>query len=107
MLAWHQLSELAATCYQPFVADIHHALEVAEKISSNDGESHRCQQEAPGELLCAGVDGAPAVAPALEWCASVVTRRGPVCAAADLWGMMLKALPESTRYLLELAASTR
>ena len=38
---------------------------------------------------------------------SAVTRSGPVGAAADLWGMMLKVLPESTRYLLELAASTR
>ena len=37
----------------------------------------------------------------------LVTRSGPEGAAADLWGMMLKALPESTRYLLELAASTR
>ena len=35
-----------------------------------------------------------------------VTMRGPVGAAADLCGMMLKVLPESTRYLLELAAST-
>ena len=38
---------------------------------------------------------------------SAVMRRGPVGVAADLWGMMLKALPESTRYLLELAGSTR
>ena len=42
-------------------------LKVAEKISSKDGESHRCQQEAPCELLVAGVHRAGAAAPALEW----------------------------------------
>ena len=65
MLGWHQLSELAAACHQPLVADIHHELEVAEKISSKDGESHWCQQEAPYELL--GAAAAAAAAQALEW----------------------------------------
>ena len=59
MLGWHQLSELAAACHQPLVADIHHELEVAEKISSNDGEGHRCRQEAPYKLLGAGVRVGP------------------------------------------------
>ena len=67
MTGWHQLSELAATCHQPLVADIHHELEVAEKISSNDGEGHRCQQEALYKLLGAGVHCEGAAAPALEW----------------------------------------
>ena len=38
---------------------------------------------------------------------SAVIGRGPVGSAEDLWGRMLKALPESTRYRLELATSTR
>ena len=38
---------------------------------------------------------------------SAVIRRGPVGSAEDLWGRMLKEMPESTRYCLELATSTR
>ena len=38
---------------------------------------------------------------------STVIRCGPVGSAEDLWGRMLKALPESIRYCLELATSTR
>ena len=38
---------------------------------------------------------------------SAVIKCGPVGSADDLWGMMLKALPESIRYHLELATSTR
>ena len=38
---------------------------------------------------------------------SAVIRRGPVSSADNLWGRMLKALPESARYRLELATSTR
>ena len=56
MLGWYQLSKLAAAGHQPLVADIHHVLEVAEKVSSTDGESHRGQQEAPGEPLVVGVE---------------------------------------------------
>ena len=67
MLGWHHLSELAAACHQPFVADIYHELVVAEEISSKDGEGHRCQQKAPCELLVAGVHRAGAAGPALEW----------------------------------------
>ena len=50
MLGWYQLSKLAAAGHQPLVADIHHVLEVAEKVSSTDGE------EAPGEPLVVGVE---------------------------------------------------
>ena len=38
---------------------------------------------------------------------SAVIKRGPVGSAEDLWGRIMKALPESTRYCLELATSTR
>ena len=38
---------------------------------------------------------------------SAVISLGQVGSAEDLWGRMLKALPESTRYRLELATSTR
>ena len=38
---------------------------------------------------------------------SALIRHGPVGSAEDLCGRMLKTLPESTRYGLELATSTR
>ena len=38
---------------------------------------------------------------------SAVISLGPVGSAEDLWGRILKALRESTRYLLELVTSTR
>ena len=38
---------------------------------------------------------------------SAVIRHGPAGSAEGLWGRMPKELPESTRYHLELATSTR
>lgn len=89
MLALRQLGELAATCYQPPVADINHELEIAEKISSNDGQATGASRKFQVNYLVRVCTVNVRWSQQVSGVPLVVMRRGPVGAAGDLWGIML------------------